>query len=132
MIERHWLCQKLCGMYHTEGACFHYEIRQCNGACIGKEASEIYNKRVMKALSTFYYQHNNLLIIDKGRKPEERSVVQLENGKYIGFGFLNTGETYLQLEDIADCIKIYEDNRDVQQIVRTYMQKNEVEKVIRY
>jgi DNA polymerase-3 subunit epsilon len=132
LIERHWLCQKLCGMYDTEGACFHYEIRQCNGACIGKESADIYNKRVMKALSSFYQQHKNMLIIDKGRDENERSVVQLENGKYLGFGFLNTEESYLQLEDIRDCIRYYEDNRDVQQIIRTYLNRHEVEKVIRY
>lgn len=132
MIERHWLCQKLCGMYDTDGSCFHYEIRQCNGACIGKEAPDIYNKRVMKALSAFYYKHKNLLIIDRGREESERSVVQLENGKYVGFGFLNTEESYLQLEDIVNCIKIYEDNRDIQQIIRTYLNKHDVEKIIRY
>jgi DNA polymerase-3 subunit epsilon len=132
MIERHWLCQKLCGMYDTDGACFHYEIRQCNGACIGKESADIYNKRVMKTLSAFYYQQKNVLIIDRGRETDERSVVQVENGKYIGFGFLNTRESYLQLEDIRDCIRIYEDNRDVQQIIRTYLNRNEVEKIIRY
>jgi len=132
LIKRHWLCQKLCGMYDTDGACFHYEIRQCNGACIGKEAAEVYNKRVMKALSSFYYQQKNMLIIDEGRNQKERSVVQLENGKYIGFGFLNTDESYLQLENIMDCVKIYEDNRDVQQIIRTYLNRNDVEKVIRY
>ncbi len=132
LIERYWLCQKLCGMYDTEGACFHYEIRQCNGACIGKESSEIYNKRVMKALSTFYYQQKNMLIIDKGRQESERSVVQLENGKYFGFGFLSTESSYLQLDDIKDCIRIYEDNRDVQQIIRTYLNRYEVEKIIRY
>jgi DNA polymerase-3 subunit epsilon len=132
MIERHWLCQKLCGMYETEGACFHYEIRQCNGACIGKESADIYNKRVMKALSAFYQQHKNMLIIDTGREENERSVVQLENGKYLGFGFLSTGESYLHLEDIKDCIRIYEDNRDVQQIIRTYLNRYDVEKVIRY
>jgi DNA polymerase-3 subunit epsilon len=132
MIERHWLCQKLCGMYDTDGGCFHYEIRQCNGACIGKESPDIYNKRVMKALSAFYYKHKNLLIIDKGRKENERSVVQLENGKYVGFGFLNTEESYLQLEDIVNCIKVYEDNRDIQQIIRTYLNKHDVEKIIRY
>jgi len=132
MMERHWLCQKLCGMYHTEAACFHYEIRQCNGACIGKESADIYNKRVMKAISAFYQQHKNMLIIDKGREESERSVVQVENGKYLGFGFLNTEESYLQLEDIKDCIRIYEDNRDVQQIIRTYLNRFEVEKVIRY
>ena len=132
LIERHWLCQKLCGMYDTEGACFHYEIRQCNGACIGKESPDIYNKRVVKALSAFYYEQKNMLIIDKGRENHERSVVQLENGKYIGFGFLNTKESYLQLEDIRDCIRIYEDNRDIQQIIRTYLNRHEVEKIIKY
>jgi DNA polymerase-3 subunit epsilon len=132
MIERHWLCQKLCGMYDTDGGCFHYEIRQCNGACIGKESPDIYNKRVMKALSAFYYKHKNLLIIDRGREEGERSVVQLENGKYVGFGFLNTEESYLQLEDIVNCVKIYEDNRDIQQIIRTYLNKHDVEKIIRY
>ncbi len=132
LIERHWLCQKLCGMYDTDGACFHYGIRQCNGACIGKEPADIYNKRVMKALSAFYYQQKNMLIIDKGREEHEKSVIQLENGKYIGFGFLNTETSYLQMEDITDCIRIYEDNRDVQQIIRTYLNRHEVEKIIRY
>jgi DNA polymerase-3 subunit epsilon len=132
MIQRHWLCQKLCGMYDTDGSCFHYEIRQCNGACIGKESTEIYNKRVMKALAAYYYQQKNILIIDRGRSEGERSVVQVENGKYIGFGFLDTGMSYLQLEDMKDCIKIYEDNRDIQQIIRTYLNKHEVEKIIRY
>jgi DNA polymerase-3 subunit epsilon len=132
LTERHWLCQKLCGLYDTDGACFHYEIRQCNGACTGKEPADVYNKRVMKALSSFYYQQKNLLIIDEGRHRKEKSVVQLENGKYIGFGFLNTDESYMHLEDIMDCIKIYEDNRDVQQIIRTYMNRKDVEKVIRY
>ena len=132
LIERHWLCQKLCGMYDTEGACFNYEIRQCNGACIGKEAADVYNRRVMKALSAFYYQNKNMLIIDRGREKHERSVVQLENGKYIGFGFLSTQESYLQLEDISDCIRIYEDNRDVQKIIRTYLNRHDVEKIIRY
>ncbi len=132
LIERHWLCQKLCGIYDTDGGCFHYEIRQCNGACIGKEPPDIYNQRVMKALSAFYYKHKNLMIIDRGRQENERSVVQLENGKYIGFGFLNTEETYLQLEDIVTCIKIYEDNRDIQQIIKTYLNNHEVEKIIRY
>ena len=73
-----------------------------------------------------------MLIIDKGRENHERSVVQLENGKYIGFGFINTEESYLQLDDIRDCVRMYEDNRDIQQIIRTYLNSHEVEKIIRY
>jgi DNA polymerase-3 subunit epsilon len=132
LVERHWLCQKLCGLYETEGACFHYEIRQCNGACIGKESPGIYNNRVTKALGTFYYNHNNLLIIDEGRNQAERSVVRIENGKYIGFGYLNVEESYVHIDSFLDCIKIYEDNRDIHQIIKTYLNHNNVEKIIRY
>ncbi|KPK82513.1 MAG: hypothetical protein AMS27_14490 [Bacteroides sp. SM23_62_1] len=132
LAERHWLCQKLCGLYDTDGACFHYEIRQCNGACTGKESPGIYNNRVSKALSTFYYENKNLLIIDQGRNQSERSVVRIENGKYIGFGYLNIEESYVHMDTFLDCIKIYEDNRDIHQIIRTYLNNNEVEKIIRY
>ncbi|MBL7111567.1 MAG: GIY-YIG nuclease family protein [Bacteroidales bacterium] len=132
LSERHWLCQKLCGLYETDGACFHHEIRQCNGACVGKESAAIYNNRVTKAIGTFYYENKNFLIIDKGRINTERSVVQVEQGKYIGFGYLDVDESYLHMESFLDCVKIYEDNRDIHQIIKTYMNKNNVEKIIRY
>jgi DNA polymerase III subunit epsilon len=132
LTERYWLCQKLCGLYETEGACFHYEIRQCNGACIGKESPAVYNNRVTKALSTFYYDNKNFLIIDRGRNHSERSIIQVENGKYMGFGYLNTEESYVHLDSLLDCIKIYEDNRDIHQIIRSYLNNNEVEKIIKY
>jgi DNA polymerase-3 subunit epsilon len=132
LAERYWLCQKLCGLYETEGACFHYGIRQCNGACIGKESSAIYNNRVTRALSTFYYENQNFLIIDKGRNQSERSIVQVENGKYVGFGYLDTEESYVHLDSLLGCVKVYEDNRDIHQIIRAYLNKNDVEKIIKY
>lgn len=132
LAERHWLCQKLCGLYETDGACFHYEIRQCNGACIGKESPGIYNNRVTRAINTFYYDHKNLLIIDRGRNETERSVIRIENGKYIGFGYLNIEDSYLHIDSLLDCIKIFEDNKDIHQIIKTYLNHNYVEKIIRY
>ena len=78
LVEKHWLCQKLSGLYHTEGACFHYGIRQCNGACVQQEPVKVYNKRVDELLSGFRFDHANMLIIDQGRDPEERSIVRIE------------------------------------------------------
>lgn len=132
LAERFWLCQKLCGLYETEGACFHHEIRQCNGACIGKESPAIYNNRVTKALGTFYYDNKNFLIIDKGRSQSERSIIQVENGKYIGFGYLDTEESYVHIDSLLGCIKVYEDNRDIHQIIRAYLNNNGVEKIIKF
>ena len=132
MARQYWLCQKLCGLYDTDGPCFHYEIRQCNGACIQKEPASIYNGRVEKLISGFGYDHENLLIIHTGRSASERSVVCIENGIYSGFGYLDITESYLGINDIKECIIIAKDNRDIRQIIKNWMRKNKVEKVIRF
>ena len=132
MVQRYWLCQKLCGLYDTDGACFHYEIRQCNGACIQKEPVSVYNDRVEKLISGFEYENENLLIIDTGRSATERAVVCIEDGIYKGFGYLDITESYLGVNDIKECIKPSSDNRDIRQIINNWLRKNKVEKVIRF
>ncbi len=88
LVEKYNLCQKLCGLYDSSGACFHYSIMQCQGACTGKEPPENYNLRVEEAISRFNFDRQNFFVIDKGRHTEERSVVMVENGNYTGFGFI--------------------------------------------
>lgn len=44
------LCPKLLGLESGKGACFSYSLGKCNGACVGKEAPESYNRRVEIAL----------------------------------------------------------------------------------
>jgi len=43
------LCPKLCGLEKTKGSCFSYQLKRCKGACIGKEASALYNRRLKLA-----------------------------------------------------------------------------------
>ncbi len=132
LIEQQSLCQKLSGMYDTEGACFHYSIRQCNGACIGKESSKTYNIRVQRVIELFEFHEENMLIIDKGRTEDERSVVCIEKGLYRGFGFINIGESYLHVENIRECIKYSEDNRDIRVIIKGWLKRNRPEKILKY
>ena len=129
LIENHNLCQKLCGLYDTQGACFHHQIRLCKGACIHKESPEEYNKRVLNAVEHYMFQNDTFIIVDKGRNSDERSVVKVKNGKYLGFGYID----YDQLNNrelIDDCINLYNDNRDVQQIIRGYLRSKSYEKLI--
>jgi len=44
------LCPKLMGLEKTNGACFSYSLGKCKGACVGKEPSELYNRRFELAL----------------------------------------------------------------------------------
>ena len=39
LVETYCLCQKLSGLYETDGACFHYQVGICKGACCGNESA---------------------------------------------------------------------------------------------
>lgn len=43
------LCPKLLGLEKARSACFLYQLHKCRGACIGKEAAESYNLRLLAA-----------------------------------------------------------------------------------
>ncbi len=132
MIERFGLCQKLCGIYPSENHCFHYEIGACKGACIGKEAPERYNLRASKLIDVCCFDYHNLLIIDAGRNRDEKSVVKIEKGKYIGFGYYSPSFHEYNPDILHECISNYPDNREVQQIIRQYLHNNNVERIIEY
>ena len=132
MVEKNWLCQKLSGLYHTDGACFHHTIRQCNGACVQGESVSAYNKRAKTLLDNLKLDRGNVLIIDQGREPEERSLVRIEKGMYMGYGYLSINESYLGIEQMLDCINPALDNRDIRQILKNWLKNNKVEKMLYY
>ncbi|MBN2814610.1 MAG: GIY-YIG nuclease family protein [Bacteroidales bacterium] len=132
VIEKYNLCQKLCGLYPSEGHCFHYEIGACKGACIGKEPAEFYNLRAKKVIDNYNFGIQNMLIVDTGRNPEEKSVVKIENGKFMGYGYFTPAFLHENPSAMHECIVRYPDNREVQQIIRHYLRNNKVEKVMVY
>ncbi len=132
LVEKFSLCQKLCGLYDSAEACFHYSIKKCSGACVGKEKAEDYNNRVKAGLKLFEQAHQNFLVIDKGKNTQEKSLVLVENGKYKGFGFTSIDNGLDSLETLRENIKPRKDNRDVQQIIKAYLRKNKVEKLLKF
>jgi DNA polymerase-3 subunit epsilon len=132
MVEKHWLCQKLSGLYQTDGACFHYTIRQCNGACVQAESVSAYNKRAETLLDGLRLDRGNVLIIDRGRSDEERSLVRIEKGMYMGYGYISVNETYLSIDQMLECIRPGLDTRDVRQILKNWLKNNKVEKMLYY
>lgn len=125
LVEENRLCQKLCGLYKSDGACFQYGIHECNGACIGIEPPQDYNQRVAKVLEAHAYQHPSFLLIAQGRNLEEKSAVLVENGEYKGFGYFSPELIHDHIEYIKDCIKYYPDNRDTQTIIKSYMRHHQ-------
>jgi DNA polymerase-3 subunit epsilon len=132
MIETYSLCQKLTGLYETDGACFHHQVGICKGACCGKETAEEYNERASKAVEEFIFNRRNFFVIDKGRDNEERCAVKIINGKYAGWGYFNINDMGFGLAAVHDCIKPSADNRDIQVILKQYLRCNRVEKIIEF
>ncbi len=131
-LDQFKLCQKYCGIHKGRGACFHYELMECKGACIGLESPETYNLRAVKLLKMLTFEHRNIILIDTGRNSDEYSVVKIENGKYVGFGYFESSESISTPEQVDDYIVKYSDTRDIQSILRNYLRKQKVLKKIEF
>lgn len=132
LVETYKLCQKLTGLYETNGPCFQYHVGICFGACCGKETPVGYNERALRATEEFIFARRNFFIIDKGRYEEEKCAVKVINGKYAGYGYFNINDIGFGLSAVHECIKPSPDNRDIQVILKQYLKSNRVEKIIEF
>ena len=130
ITEENQLCQKLTGLQTGGKACFNYKLKNCYGACIGKEPVHEYNNRVLAFLEKNSYENQNMLIIDRGRDIEERSVILIENGSYKGYGFYNLNHQINNPEILKSIINPMQDNRNVQHIIQSYLRKHKVLKTV--
>ncbi len=130
ITEKYNLCQKLTGLYKTQSHCFNYTVKDCEGACIKEESAKDYNIRVQLFLDEYSYANQHMLVIDRGRDVDERSVILIENGVYKGFGFYNLNYQITNPDILKSIITPMSNNRDVQHIIQTYLKKRRVLKVI--
>lgn len=121
LVHDHNLCSKLSGLQKSPASCFDYQIRKCNGACIGKEKPGSYNKRYNKAISAYQKNNDSIAIIGPGRTEEESSVVWIENGAYHGFGYFENSQDLSNVFHLRSYIKSYDDDQDIQRIIQMYL-----------
>jgi len=132
ITEKYNLCQKLNGLYETQNGCFQYKIKECNGACLGKETPEIYNERVEEFINEMTFDNNNLVLIDRGRTINERSAILIENGIYKGYCFYELNYQINNIEVLKNIIIPMQNNRDTRTIIQGYLRKNKVMKVLKF
>jgi DNA polymerase-3 subunit epsilon len=132
MVENFNLCQKLCGLYDTDNACFQHQVGLCKGACCGKESAKDYNERASKAADEFTFSNRNFFIIDRGRDCNERCAVKITNGKYAGYGYFNINDMGFGLSAIHECIEKAMDNHEIHGILKQYLRSNKVERIIEF
>lgn len=132
LTSKNQLCQKINGLYETKSACFQYKIKECNGACIQLESSEIYNARAKDCINNLQFENNNMVVVDKGRGIEERSAVLIENGVYKGYCFFDLNYQITNIEILKNIIIPMQNNRDTTTIIKNHIRKNRVMRILKF
>lgn len=132
ITAEHQLCQKINGLYETKNGCFQLKIKECNGACLGKENPEDYNQRVEEFIQEMKFENNNMVIIDRGRSIEERSAVLIENGIYKGYCFFDLNYQVSNIEILKNIIIPMQNNRDTKTIIQGYLRRNKVMRILKF
>jgi len=132
LVEKYNLCQKLSGLYQNHGACFQHSISKCKGACIGLEAAESYNARVEMALSNYRQAYSNMVIVDQGRSEDEYSIIVVENNMYKGFGWIPADVQIVDIDEFKGSITNYDDNKNIQQLIRSYVNAGKANRILRF
>ncbi|MFN5844965.1 MAG: exonuclease domain-containing protein [Flavobacteriia bacterium] len=129
--EEYQLCQKLCDLYPTQSACFHYTIKKCKGSCIQAEPSVNYNDRVDQLVKKLCLNGESFYIIDKGRHKSEKSIVLIERGTIVGFGFAPyhfNGQPPFKWKRYIDLIS---EDRDARTILSVFLRKHSGFEIVR-
>jgi DNA polymerase-3 subunit epsilon len=71
-----------------------------------------------------------MIIIDKGRSTDEKSVILIKNSKYIGFGYFSLNYQITNLSILESLINQVKKNNIYDRLIINYLKKHKVEKII--
>ena len=77
------------------------------------------------------FNNPNFLIINKGRIPEENSVIVIENNKVIGYTFTNLAFQEHQIHILKSMLTPIKNKKLAKIIIKNYLLKNRVQQLIR-
>jgi DNA polymerase III subunit epsilon len=124
LVDKHQLCQKLCGLDQSAASCFGFQIKTCHGACMQQEAPEAYNLRVDEIEQSLTFDQQHFYLIEQGRDKREKSIVWIENGSYRGFGFVPFYLLKNHPKSWSRFVDLRPEDRDSRTILRYYLRKN--------
>ena len=77
------------------------------------------------------FNHDNMVLIDKGRIPEENMAILIEKNNVVGYTFTNLAHQENSLDILKSMITPIEENQLANIIVKNYLLYNKVGKIVR-
>ena len=88
-------------------------------------------KKIRFSKKFFSDQNKNMLLIDKGRTIEERSVILIENGVFKGYAFFNLNYQITNIEVLKNILVTVTEDKQHLMIAESFLQKKNSIKQIR-
>ena len=91
-----------------------------------------FNTIVPKRNKSVKFSNPNLILIDKGRSANEKSIILIENDQLFGYGFADLSFQINHHEILKSLLSPLMNNKLNRALVKNHLQKRKVQKIIRY
>ena len=90
-----------------------------------------YNFRKKRKLNLHNFNNNDFIIVDKGREIEENAIILIENNEVFGYGYTNLNMQENKIDVLKTLLTSIENKNLAKTIIKNYLEKNNVKKIIR-
>ena len=91
-----------------------------------------YNPKLNHNKFNFGFSNPNMILIDKGKDVSEKSVLLIENNEFKGYGFTDLNYQITNIDILRSIISFNKYSNNYNNIINSYLQKEKVEKIIRF
>lgn len=129
-IDEYELCLRYCHLTSDESICFNHQIKKCKGICAEEEEIDSYNKRASEIIESIVFKNEHFALIDHGKTQEERSLILIENGHYVGHGYIDRTDNFSSLEECRGHIKKSVFYPDADDLIRGFLKNNRLKTIV--
>lgn len=90
-----------------------------------------YNLKKVLKITNYNFNNDSFIVFEKGREIEENAVILIENNTVTAFGYTNLAYQENRLSVLKSVLTPIENKEMAKTIVKNYLNKNKVQKIIR-
>ena len=91
-----------------------------------------FNRRRGLTAEKVKFGHENMVLVDRGRSPGEKSVVLIEENRYRGYGYTDLANQINDLGILRTLVSSTRFHESQNLIIKEYLSSNRVERIIRF
>ena len=91
-----------------------------------------HNRNKKWRIEAVTFNHENMILVDKGRVTGEKSVILIENNQYMGYAYAELRHQINNLDILKSLINNTENYPLQNMIIKKYLSGNKVQEIIRF